>query len=230
MGMGRQFVARLAGPSALTFARSVAATVGILLPLAAFAWFVIVAPAVVSFAVAVGAAMAWCARLEKHPDGPLDASQPTQDVVTCATPARLSVNVLATTHDGTRCALDVAKRLTSGLDAQVVLLLPKLASFAGGFDPAGQERSTLVDEHRALAADVGVHVKVLFCLCHRYDDVVHQMLGRSALLIVGGETRAWWPTREERLVSRLAAQGYPVVFARVGAANALSPVVGSARG
>jgi hypothetical protein len=203
--------------------------VGVLLPVAAFGWFVVVAPAVISFAVAVGAAMAWCAWLEKHPEGPSDASQPTQEVVTCATPAKLSVNVLATTHDGTRCALDVAKRLTGGLDARVVLLLPRLGSFASGFDPASQERSTLVDEHRALAADVGVHANVLFCVCHRYDDVVHQMLGRSSLLIVGGKTRTWWPTREERLVSRLSAQGYPVVFARVGAADALSPLVDSAR-
>jgi hypothetical protein len=141
----------------------------------------------------------------------------------------LSINVLATTHDGTRCALAVAKRLIGGLDAQVVLLLPRLASLAGGFDPASQERSTLVDEHRALAADIGVHVEVLFCVCHRYDDVVHQMLGRSSLLIVGGKTRTWWPTREERLVSRLSGEGYPVVFARVGAATALSPAVDTAR-
>jgi hypothetical protein len=137
----------------------------------------------------------------------------------------LSVNVLATTHDGTRCALDVAKRLTGGLDAQVVLLLPRLASSAGGFDPASQERSTLIDEHRALAADVGVHANALVCVCHRYDDVVHQMLGRSSLLIVGGKTRTWWPTREERLVSRLSAQGYPVVFAQVGTKHESDPGV-----
>jgi hypothetical protein len=61
-----------------------------------------------------------------------------------------------------------------------------------------------------------VHVNVIFCVCHRYDDVVHQLLGRSALLIVGGRTRTWWPTREERLASRLAREGYPVVFAQVG--------------
>jgi hypothetical protein len=153
----------------------------------------------------------------------------TQEAVTDATRAKLLVNVLATTHDGTRCALDVAKRLIGGLDAQVVLLLPRLALLSGGFDPASQERTSLVDEHRRLAAEVGVHVKVLFCLCHRYDDIVHQMLGRSSLLIVGGKTRTWWPTREERLVSRLAAEGYPVVFAQVGAAHALSAVVDTAR-
>jgi hypothetical protein len=122
--------------------------------------------------------------------------------------------------------LDLAKRLIAGLDTQVVLLLPRPAPLAAGFDLASQERNTLVDEHRALAADVGVHVKVLFCVCHRYDDV---LLGRSSLLIVGGKTRTWWPTREERLVSRLSGAGYPVVFARVGAAHVLSRAVDRAR-
>jgi len=127
----------------------------------------------------------------------------------------VSVHVVATTRDGTRSALEVARRLTGGLDARVSLLVPRLASSAGGFDP--RERDALVDEHHALAADVGVHVRVVFCECHRYEDLVHQLLGRSSLLIVGGKTRIWWPTREERLVSRLSAEGYPVVFAQIGA-------------
>ncbi len=58
---------------------------------------------------------------------------------------------------------------------------------------------------------------VLPCACRRYDDVVHSMLDRSSLLIVGGQKRAWWPSREERLVARLLAEGYAVVFAQVGA-------------
>jgi hypothetical protein len=132
----------------------------------------------------------------------------------------LSVHVLATTTEGTKCALATAKRLTEGHEARVVLVVPRLQSLVAPFDPAGTERATVIDEHRALAADVGVHVTVLFCVCQRYDDVVHQMLGRSSLLIVGGRTRTWWPTREERLVSRLAAEGYPVVFAQAGVQRA----------
>jgi hypothetical protein len=127
------------------------------------------------------------------------------------------VHVLATTKEGTTCALTSAKRLVEGLDAQVVLLLARLTHSGAPFDPSGEERNALVDEHRALAAEVGVHVNVMFCVCRQYDDVVHQMLGRSSLLIVGGRGRTWWPTRAERLVSRLSAEGYPVVFGQVGA-------------
>jgi hypothetical protein len=74
MGMGRRFVAHLRGPSASPLAKSVAATVGIVLAIAAFGWFVSIAPAAVSFAVAVGAAVAWCAWLEKHPEAPASSA------------------------------------------------------------------------------------------------------------------------------------------------------------
>lgn len=104
---------------------------------------------------------------------------------------QLSVHVLATTVEGTRCALMSAKRLTDSLDARVLLLVPRLQSFSARFDPASDERTTLIDENRALAASVGVHVTVLFCVCQRYDDAVHQMFGRSSLVIVGGRRRPW---------------------------------------
>jgi hypothetical protein len=129
----------------------------------------------------------------------------------------LLVHVLGTTTEGTGCALADAKRLTDGLDAEVILLVPRLTRVGPPFDPSADERRTIIDEHRALAAKAGLHVRLLFCVCQRYDDVVHQMLGRSSILIVGGRRRWWWPTREERLVARLSAEGYPVVFAQVGA-------------
>jgi hypothetical protein len=130
---------------------------------------------------------------------------------------RPPVHVLATTVEGTRCALTSAKRLTERLHARVVLLVPRLTSFSVPFDPASDEAAVLIDEHRALAASIGVHVTVLLCVCQRYGDVVHQMLSQSSLLVIGGRKRVWWPSREERLVSRLFAEGYPVVFAQVGA-------------
>ena len=137
-------------------------------------------------------------------------------------PRKLSVHVLATTKDGTTSALATAKRLIAGLNAQVVLLVPRLTHVGTPFDPSGDERARLIDEYRTLAADVGVHVNALFCVCQRYDDVAHEMLGPSSLLIVGGRKRMLWPTREERLVRRLCAEGYSVVFAQVGARHAVA--------
>ena len=77
-------------------------------------------------------------------------------------------------------------------------MVPRLESFSVPFDPASDEGAGPVDEHRALAASIGVHVTVLFCVCQRYDDVVHRMLGRSSLLVVGGRRRVWWPRHARR--------------------------------
>jgi hypothetical protein len=129
---------------------------------------------------------------------------------------RLWVHVLATTPEGTRSALMAAKRLTDGLDARVVLLVPRLPSLGSVLDSGDPQRATLIDAQLSLAAQVGVRISLWFCMCHTDDEVVHQMLGRSSLLIVGGQKRMWLPSREERLVRRLAGEGYPVVFAHTG--------------
>jgi hypothetical protein len=57
--------------------------------------------------------------------------------------------------------------------------------------------------------------------------VIGHLIAPSGLVIVGGD-RGWWlPSREQRLVARLAANGYPVIFAQIGAdfrERALAPV------
>jgi hypothetical protein len=127
--------------------------------------------------------------------------------------------VLATTVEGTRCAMANAKQLTDGLDGRIILIVPRLKSLSIPFDLASDDRTAIGEEHRTLAASAGADVTVLLCVCERLDDVVHQMLGRSSLVIVGGRTKTWWPSREQRLARRLTGQGYPVVFAQVGAAH-----------
>jgi hypothetical protein len=128
----------------------------------------------------------------------------------------MPVYVLATTTAGTRCALNSARHLTRGLTARVVLLVPRLRSSSLVLDSKAK-RSAIVDEHHAVAASLGMNLTVHLCVCHRLDDVAHQLTGRSSLLIVGGHRNPLWWSREERLVSRLIGQGYPVLFARVGA-------------
>ncbi len=126
--------------------------------------------------------------------------------------------MLATTADGTRSALVAARRLTRGVDARVVLLVPRvLPRLAAPGLP--DDQSAHVDAYRAMAADVGIQSTALVCVCSRIDDVVRQMIGRSSLVIVGGARRLWWPSHEQRLADRLTAAGYAVVFVPVGAGD-----------
>ena len=183
-----------------------------------FLWVLAVAPPLVSCALAAALAIAWCVWLDEHADRRADDEVRPESMG--AVPHSTSVvHVLATTAEGTTGALEAARQLTSGTDGKVVLFVPRLTTSGAPFDPSGEERNAILDRYRQIAADAGVHVSVVFCVCARLEDVVHQMLGPSTLLIVGGRSRAWWPTRERRLLDRLVGQGYPVVFADVGAAH-----------
>lgn len=87
------------------------------------------------------------------------------------------------------------------------------------FPPAergGERPDALIARHRAVAADAGVRAPVLACICDRVDDVIGHLIPPSGLVIVGGHRGWWWPSREQRLVGRLAANGYPVIFAQTG--------------
>lgn len=209
---------RIAGYVACVAARLSRRTLLVVVGLlsAGFLWAVALAPTVVAFVLTVGLAAAWCAWLDKNPEASLETTRSTDDDISAGTPPGLPVHVLATTHHGTTSALTIAKELAATTPARVVLIVPRLTSFATPFNPTGSERTALIDGYRNFAAEVGVHVSVLFCVCHRLDDVVH-LLGSAGLLIVGGCRRGLWPSREQRLVTRLVGEGYRVVFADIGA-------------
>ena len=133
-----------------------------------------------------------------------------------------TVAVLATTEEGTRCALESARRLTGDLGAKVVVLVPDVRSYAVPSRAASDEGRALANRYRTLADSLDVNATVLVCVCWSAIDVAHQMLGRSSPVLVGGRRRPWWPTREQRLVRRLIGEGYPVVFAQVGATPVLA--------
>jgi hypothetical protein len=48
-----------------------------------------------------------------------------------------------------------------------------------------------MDRHRRIAADVGLHVRVLFCVRRRPDDVIQLMNNPSTLVIVGSRNCLW---------------------------------------
>ena len=87
---------------------------------------------------------------------------------------RLSIHVLATTVEGTACALKWAKRVTAGIDARVVIFVRVREEPSGHTERAGEEPDALIARHRAAAADAGVRATVLACICDQLDDVVRQ--------------------------------------------------------
>jgi len=126
----------------------------------------------------------------------------------------LGFQVVATTEEGTRCALRATTHLANGAPVRVLLLVPQVLRV---FQPTGsrQEAIAITDRYRAIASDVGVDALVRLCVCHRIDDMFRWMLGPRAQIVIGGERRRFWPTAAERLERRLKALGHDVVFAAI---------------
>ena len=128
--------------------------------------------------------------------------------------AAVEMHVIATTDEGTLSALAEAKRRVDGVDpARIVLLVPQPVSYAAPPDP--ETAAAISEQYRSLAASAGVDAIVRVCFCRRREDVFHWMLGKRALVLMGGRQRWWWPTRAERIAERLKRQGHTVVFASV---------------
>jgi hypothetical protein len=125
----------------------------------------------------------------------------------------LGFQIVATTDEGTRCALRAATNLANGSDARVLLLVPHVIRL---FQPANRHDAILItDRYRAIARDVGVDALVRLCVCRRVDDMFRWMLGPGARIVIGGRQRRWWPSAAQRMARRLEALGHDVVFATV---------------
>lgn len=123
-------------------------------------------------------------------------------------------HVIATTDEETRTALAEAKRLAGECpDSRVVLLVPHLVSYSATLDPPRDAPAEITEHYRALAAEAGLDVAVRVCFCRHREDVFRWMLGRRALVVIGGRRRQWWPTAAQRMASRLIRDGHEVVFA-----------------
>jgi hypothetical protein len=62
------------------------------------------------------------------------------------------IHVLATTVEGTACALECVKRATAGVDARVVIFVPMRKAFRLA-ERTGEEPDALLARHRATSAE-----------------------------------------------------------------------------
>ena len=125
------------------------------------------------------------------------------------------IQVIATTAEGTRSALEGAKRLSmSAGTASIVVLVPHLMSAANPLD-GPRETARVTEQYRDFAQSAGVDATIRLCVCRRHQDVFQWMLGRLSLIVIGGRRRWWWPTSAQRIARDLKRAGHSVVFAEV---------------
>jgi len=128
--------------------------------------------------------------------------------------AKLEVNVVFTTLEGTLAALKTAASLAHDLNARVRLLVHQTVPFALPLEAPPVYVSFIERRCRALAIGCAwaSEVKVDVYLCRDRLRAVLQTLRSNALVVVGGK-RSWWPGAEQKLARQLQHHGHRVIFA-----------------
>jgi hypothetical protein len=116
----------------------------------------------------------------------------------------MAIHVLATSIEGTRAALSAVKPLAAEWGLPVVLMIPT--------PPGRRDVNWLVAGYEQLARDVGQPVRVRVGVSSNVAASAALLTERNSPLVIGGPSRWWWPTAEERLAARLRRAGRDVLF------------------
>lgn len=131
--------------------------------------------------------------------------------------ATRALHVIATSCTGTVSALKAAQQIADKRRARVVLLIPRVVSFTLSLDQPDEDPAAIAESYRTIVDQADVEASVRVCFCREPRDVFGRLLIDSADVVVGGQRGRWFPSREERLVRRLTADGHHVTFADVEA-------------
>jgi hypothetical protein len=122
------------------------------------------------------------------------------------------VHLVATTPDGTRAALAAAGAIARGTAAPAVMLVPWVVPYGEALDHPTESVAFGVKIFSKLAEELGIDVTVQVCLCRSSGEALGSLLPRDAVVVIGGPSRQWWPTREQRLAARVSRAGRRVLF------------------
>ncbi len=126
--------------------------------------------------------------------------------------AGLDVHVVFTNMAATLHALERAALLAKDLHVRLRLLVPQVVSYTLPLESPPVLVEFSESRFRRFAAHLGVDVHVEIYLCRDPEVMLAQRLAVGSVVVVGGQGRWWWPTREWRLARRLRQRGHEVAL------------------
>jgi hypothetical protein len=126
------------------------------------------------------------------------------------------VHVIATTFEGTRAAIAAAVPLAKGAGARLVVIVPRIVSYAVELDSGLEPTAFFAKRYRELVEERGGAADIDVCLCRSIEDVVTRVAKDKSRVVIGGPAGRWLTSPEERFANRLIHAGCPVVFVACG--------------
>jgi hypothetical protein len=127
--------------------------------------------------------------------------------------SRLELNVVFTTHAGTRAALVATTAWQSCLDARIVLWYAFGVPHAFPLD--SPPVSPAFTEQRltglALNCCADREIEIQICHCRGERECLGSIIRSGSIILLGGRKR-WWRTNEEGLTRFFDSRGYRALF------------------
>jgi hypothetical protein len=121
------------------------------------------------------------------------------------------IHVVATTLEGTRDAIAAADVLASATDSRVYVIARGAVPDGVTLEPPTDRLHMFARTIRDLPEASSARLDVLACLYRRPADLLI-LLPPRAIVFIGGGSRRWWPTPEQRLAHEFTRIGCRVVF------------------
>lgn len=125
---------------------------------------------------------------------------------------RLRINVLFTEMRETRAALDSAVALSTGLPAQIALLVPIAVPYPLPLEEPAVPLGFLCRRITQLAVAVTMELEAYVYLCRDPAVTIAEVLSPESVVIVGRRKR-WLFARSPRLARKLRHLGHHIVLA-----------------
>lgn len=127
---------------------------------------------------------------------------------------RLRINVIFTTPEETRAALQHAEKLSAGLDGKIVLILALIVPFPLPLDQPPTSLDLLQEQIRNLATSVDREVVGYILLCRDPLCMLDSALFPHSPVVIGLRKR-WGFSKTERLARALRRRGHEVIIRTV---------------
>ena len=124
----------------------------------------------------------------------------------------LDISVVFTSVEATLAALKEAGALANRLGAHITLLVPQVVPFPLPLESPPVLLDWNERRFRVIANQSPVETMVRLYLCRDRHELVMSALKPQSLVVIGGRTRWWRATAEERLARTLRRAGHEVVF------------------
>jgi len=135
-----------------------------------------------------------------------------QPPVVHETESSLNISVVFTSVTPTLAALRKAGDLANQLRGHITLLVPQVVPYPLPLESPPALLDWNERRFRVIASQSPVETMVRLYLCRDRLELLTSTLKPHSLVVIGGRTRWWWPTSEERLARTLRRAGQEVIY------------------